>query len=212
LKISEVVIATKNEGKIREFVQIFNKVGLGKRVNVSSLLDYGDAPLIIEDGETFSENALIKARAVAGMKSIDKGAVIVIADDSGIEVDALGGRPGVNSARYAGLGATDEQNNTKLISELSGVKEGERQANFTIAIAITSIGSSRKEDVVIGHCPGTITMAPRGKKGFGYDPFFYYPPLKKTFAEMDDVQKNEISHRRIAIEKLAEILPDYLEK
>ncbi len=212
MKTSKIIIATKNEGKVREFSQIFNKMGLGSRVSVSSLLDFGDLPDIIEDGKTFSENALIKVRAVAEMKGIYTGVAIVIADDSGLEVDALGGRPGVNSARYAGLGATDEQNNTKLLNELSGVKEGERQANFTSAIAVMCLGPMKKEDVVVGHCPGTITMAPTGEKGFGYDPIFYYPPLKKTFAQMDDVQKNEISHRRIAIEKLVGILPDFLEQ
>jgi XTP/dITP diphosphohydrolase len=136
------------------------------------------------------------------------GESVVVADDSGIEVEALGGRPGVNSARYAGPDATDEENNEKLLKELSGVAEGERSASFTIAIAI--IGRGGKEGVVTGRCPGVILTAPRGKGGFGYDPIFFYPPLGKTFSEMDDSEKNGISHRRVGIENLVSILPDYL--
>jgi XTP/dITP diphosphohydrolase len=206
LKRSEILIATKNEGKVREFVQIFNEMGLGVGIAVRSLLDFQDTPEIEENGKTFSENALIKARAVAKMEGV--GESVVVADDSGIEVEALGGRPGVNSARYAGPDATDEENNEKLLKELSGVAEGERSASFTIAIAI--IGRGGKEGVVTGRCPGVILTAPRGKGGFGYDPIFFYPPLGKTFSEMDDSEKNGISHRRVGIENLVSILPDYL--
>ncbi|MBN1574181.1 MAG: RdgB/HAM1 family non-canonical purine NTP pyrophosphatase [Deltaproteobacteria bacterium] len=206
MKKCEVLIATKNEGKVREFIQIFDEIGIGGGIVVKSLLDFGDTPKIEETGRTFSENALIKARAVARMERI-RGSV-VIADDSGVEVEALGGRPGVNSARYAGPNATDEENNEKLLRELSGVAEGERGASFTIAIAI--VGRGGKEGVVMGRCPGVIITVPRGKGGFGYDPIFFYPPLNKTFSEMDDSEKNGISHRRIGIERLAEILPDYL--
>ncbi len=206
MRRSEILIATRNGGKVREFIQIFDEMGIGDGIEVRSLLDFGDTPKIEETGGTFSENALIKTRAVAKMEGI--GGSVVIADDSGVEVEALGGRPGVNSARYAGPNATDEENNEKLLKELSGVPEQERQASFTIAIAI--IGKAGKEGVVTGRCPGAITTAPRGKGGFGYDPIFFYPPLNKTFSEMDDSEKNKISHRRIGIEKIAKVLPDYL--
>lgn len=203
---SEVIIATKNSGKVREFVQIFSEILPKDMIGVSSLLDFEDIPEIVEDGKTFSENALIKARTVSLMKGAEK--CVVIGDDSGIEVDALKGAPGVKSARYAGPNATDEENNQKLLKKLIGVPERERGATFTIAIAI--VGAGEKEDVVMGHCPGMITTAPRGKGGFGYDPLFFYSPLKKTFSEMDDSEKNGISHRSIGIRKLAKILPDFL--
>jgi XTP/dITP diphosphohydrolase len=202
----EVVIATKNSGKVREFVQIFNEILPKDMIGVSSLLDFEEVPEIIEDGDTFSENALIKARAVSSMKWAEK--YLVIGDDSGIEVDALKGAPGVKSARYAGPSATDEENNSKLLNELSGIPEDERKATFTIAIAI--VGRGKKESVVTGHCKGVITTAPRGRGGFGYDPVFYYPPLKKTYSEMDDSEKNKISHRGVGIRKLAKVLPDFL--
>jgi XTP/dITP diphosphohydrolase len=202
----EVVIATKNRGKVREFVQILGEILPKDMIGISSLLDFEDVPEIVEDGVTFSENALIKARAVSSMKWAKK--YVVIADDSGIEVDALNGAPGVKSARYAGPDASDEENNNKLLSDLSGVPEGERGATFTIAIAI--VGRGGKEGVVTGFCKGVITTAPRGSGGFGYDPLFYYPPLKKTYSEMDDSEKNKISHRGVGIRKLAKVLPDYL--
>lgn len=202
----EIVIATKNSGKVKEFVQIFDEILPKYIIGVSSLLDFEEIPEIVEDGETFSENALIKARVVSSMKWAEK--YLVIADDSGIEVDALNGAPGVRSARYAGPNATDEENNLKLLKDLSGVPEGERGAAFSIAIAV--VGREKKEGVVTGHCYGTITTAPRGSGGFGYDPLFYYPPLKKTYSEMDDSEKNKISHRGVGIRNLAKVLPDFL--
>ncbi len=199
----EIVVATKNRGKLNELGRIMDGLGLLRLVTLRSLSDFPDYPDVVESGKTFEENALIKAREAAR-----RTAHVALADDSGIEVDALGGAPGVMSARYAGEGSSDEQNNEKLLRELSGVPEGERGARFVAVIALVS--PDGREMVVRGECAGQIIRAPRGSKGFGYDPIFFYPPLGKTYAEMTEAEKNEISHRRRAVEALCGVLPDFL--
>jgi XTP/dITP diphosphohydrolase len=140
----------------------------------------------MEDGETFEENAVKKARFTARVLGFP-----AVADDSGLAVKALGGKPGILSARYAGENATDEANNLKLLKDMEGVED--RQATFlcTIAVAVPKGPALVYE----GTCEGKIAQEPKGSEGFGYDPLFYYPPLKKTFAQMSPEEKSRISHR-----------------
>lgn len=166
------------------------------------VLSSADFPLIgdiPESGESFEENALIKARTVSSFTSKP-----AIADDSGIMVDALGGKPGVFSARFAGVNATDEENNRKLLDLLKNVPLSERGATFVCVIAIVN---GVKEHLVRGECRGVIIEEPRGEMGFGYDPLFYYPPRGKTFAQMLPHEKMAVSHRGRALRKLREIFP-----
>ncbi len=191
-KIPEIVLATRNEGKVREFQKL-----LGSFIDrVLYLKDFEDIPEIVEDGETFRENALKKARVVT-----EYTGRAVIADDSGLEVDALGGSPGVYSARYAGEGATDRENIDKLLGEMSGVEN--RKANFVCYLALVLPGG--EEHVVSGKCFGEITKAPRGEGGFGYDPVFFVPSKNRTMAELSPEVKNSISHRANAMRALAEL-------
>ena len=192
----EIVIATRNEGKLREIKDILAPWGL----NILSLKDFPGILEIIEDGSTFSENAAKKAREVARLT--DK---LAIADDSGLVVDALEGRPGVFSSRYGGEKATDEQRIQKLLLEMRGIPEGKRQAAFVCTIAVAT--PQRGVELLEGRCRGQIAFAPRGKHGFGYDPIFFLPELGKTMAELDPEVKNRISHRARALEKLKELLP-----
>ena len=156
---------------------------------------------IVEDGDTFEENALIKARAV---QTVIGG--ITIADDSGLEVDALEGAPGVHSARYAGEHGNDAANNKKLVEALLNVPEDKRTARFVSVIAMVfEDGTSL---VARGTVEGIIQLTPTGNNGFGYDPHFYYPPFKKTMATMTMAEKNTISHRANALQKLKTLLED----
>lgn len=185
-----LVIASNNEHKIRELEAI-----LAPQYRVRSMrAALGQALEIEETGETFEENALIKARKVAELTGS-----AALADDSGLMVDALGGAPGVYSARFAGLGATDETNNRLLLDRLRGVTAG-RTARFVSAVALVQPG---QDDIVVtGQVEGTILDAPRGSSGFGYDPLFLYDPLAQTFAELSPQIKNQISHRAKALDAL----------
>ena len=176
----EIIIATGNAGKVREFKRMLEPFGF----TVYSQKEKGIVSNPEETGDTFAENALIKARAVW-----EQARTAVIADDSGLCVDALDGRPGVYSARYAGEDATDADRNRKLLSELVGVKN--RSAHFTCAIAY--IDAAGKERVFEGICPGKIGFAPKGADGFGYDPIFLCGD--KTFGEMTAEEKDAVSHR-----------------
>ncbi len=191
----EIVLATKNEGKVREFREIMKDLP----VRILSLKDFPDFGEIEEDGRTFEENALKKARALSGFS---KDAAI--ADDSGLAVDVLNGAPGVFSARYAGHGAVDMENNLKLLKELDGVSMERRGAAFKCAIAIVT--PSGAEHVVTGECLGRIGFEMRGNEGFGYDPIFIPDGFEKTFAELGMEIKNRISHRFKAIEAMKEVL------
>jgi XTP/dITP diphosphohydrolase len=164
---------------------------------------YPDAPAVDEDGQTFAENARKKALSLA--KELG---VWVVADDSGLCVDALDGRPGVWSARYAGEDATDEANVAKLLEELGDVADADRGAEFVCTIVLAS-----EEGVLVetkGTCRGRITRAPRGENGFGYDPVFLYPEFAATFAEVSADAKNSVSHRGQALREFAERLPAIL--
>ncbi len=197
--MKEVVIATRNEGKLREIEDILAPLNL----KVLSLKDFPGIPEIIEDGASFAENAEKKAREVA----LQTGR-LTIADDSGLVVDALQGRPGVFSSRYGGEKATDEERFQKLLAEMRGIPEGKRQAAFVCSIAIAT--PQGKVELLEGKCRGQIAFAPRGKHGFGYDPIFSLPELGKTMAELAPEVKNRISHRGRALEKLKELLPTIL--
>jgi XTP/dITP diphosphohydrolase len=197
-KLQEIVVATSNQGKLAEIKHALKDLN----IELLSLRDFPHIKDIPETGMTFEENALIKARTVASLTS-----KIAIADDSGIMVDALEGKPGVFSARFAGENATDEENNRKLLNLLKDVPLSERGATFVCVIAIVN---GEREQLVRGECRGFVTYEPKGNLGFGYDPLFYYPPLGKTFAEMLPDEKSAVSHRGRALKKLREILPSLL--
>ena len=191
--IEKAVLATRNKGKVKEFSELL----LGVVANVVSLDDLEDPPEVVEDGETFKDNALKKARAICEYSGLP-----ALADDSGLEVDALGGRPGVYSARYAGAGASDSDNYEKLLEELGD--DPDRRARFVCVLAL--VFPDGKEITSEGECPGMITDGPRGEGGFGYDPVFYVPGKAKTMAELPPEVKNELSHRARAVRNLIEIL------
>lgn len=190
-----IVAATKNKGKIREISEILG--GLG--IEVVSLSDAGIDVEIIETGTTFIENARIKAEAVSLL--CDDA---VLADDSGLCVDALDGAPGVFSARYSGEGATDASNTAKLLQNLSGTVN--REAHFETAVVL--ILPDGTELSAHGRVSGRITAQPVGESGFGYDPVFYCDELGKTFGEATDDEKNRVSHRSRALTELFELIRD----
>ncbi|OAT82382.1 XTP/dITP diphosphatase [Desulfotomaculum copahuensis] len=184
----QLVLATRNEGKIRELTALIAPLGF----TISSLADYPQIPEVVEDGATFEENAVKKARAVAAAAGCP-----ALADDSGLEVDYLGGAPGVYSARFAGRGHDDRANNEKLLQMLRGVPAEKRTARFRCVVAVATPGGLVY--TTEGVCAGMIGEEPRGKGGFGYDPLFYIPEYGKTFAELDPFIKNQISHRGRAL-------------
>ncbi|RST76254.1 XTP/dITP diphosphatase [Siminovitchia acidinfaciens] len=192
-----VIIATKNKGKAKEFERLFSKYG----IIVKTLVDVPEIPDIEETGKTFEENAVIKAEAIAKISDS-----YVVADDSGLVIDALDGRPGVFSARYAGEEKSDEANIDKVLSELAGVSEEDRTARFYCALAIA--GPDIETVTVNGTCEGLILNERRGAGGFGYDPIFSVPSEGKTMAEMSAERKNELSHRAAAMKNLE----PYIEK
>lgn len=192
----EVVIATNNKHKLEEIGDMLKDYAF----DILSMHDVGlDGLEIIEDGSTFEENAIIKARTV--MKRTGK---IALADDSGLEVEALGNRPGIYSARFAGEGASDEANNKKLLELLNGVPSEKRKARFVCAIAV--VFPAGDIITVRGACEGIIGFEAKGNTGFGYDPLFIVPQMNKTFAELGSEVKNTISHRAGALKKLREAL------
>jgi len=190
-----IVIASRNPGKIAEFRELLR----GFPVEVLALVDFPGIPEVQETGSTFRENALLKARPVTAATGL-----IALADDSGLEVDYLGGAPGVYSSRYAGPGHDDRANNRKLLAALEGVPLYKRTARFRCVIAITTPRGN--EYFSEGVCEGKITLAPRGEGGFGYDPLFLVPSLGKTFAELGPAVKNQISHRAQALRAVREML------
>lgn len=181
----KVVLASRNKKKIRELETFLKEIS--SDITVLSLDDIGFHDEIVEDGRTFAENSKIKALVPA------KLGYIGVADDSGLEVDALCGAPGVYSARYSGDGATDEKNNAKLLKALENVPDEKRTARFRTVV--TCEFPDGREIVCDGFCEGRILREPRGADGFGYDPLFYYEPFGKTFAELTPEEKNSVSHR-----------------
>ncbi|BDG80964.1 non-canonical purine NTP pyrophosphatase [Bacillus subtilis] len=193
--MKEAIIATHNPGKVKEFKEILEPRGY----EVKSLAEIGFTDEIEETGHTFEENAILKAEAVA--KAVNK---MVIADDSGLSVDNLGGRPGVYSARYAGEQKDDQANIDKVLSELRGIEKEQRTARFRCALAVSIPGEETK--TVEGHVEGYIAEEPRGEYGFGYDPIFIVKDKDKTMAELTSDEKNKISHRADALKKLSKLL------
>ncbi len=184
-----LVLATRNEGKTGEIRALLADFP----VEIKNLTDFGPTPAIEEDGETFEDNAVKKARFIAKILGFP-----ALADDSGLMVEALGNGPGVRSARYAGEEAKDADNNAKLLRELENVEN--RNAAFACVIAIAVPWGPAL--IYEGRCEGTITKELVGSKGFGYDPVFYYPPLQKTFAQLSTEEKNQVSHRGQALRQL----------
>ena len=193
--MKQVVIATKNKGKAKDFEALFSPLGY----EVVTMFDVAPDMEIEETGTTFEENAVLKAETLA--KALN---TIVIADDSGLAVDALNGEPGVYSARYAG-DHDDEANIVKVLEKLAGVPEEKRTARFCCALALA--GPGMETFTVFGTCEGVILEEKRGTNGFGYDPIFYVPHLQRAMAELSPEEKGAISHRGNAIRKLAEALP-----
>ncbi len=191
--MKEIIIATKNKGKAGEFEQMFAPRGY----KVQTLLDFPELPDVEETGSTFEENAILKAEAIS--RELGK---VVLADDSGLAVDALDGKPGVFSARYAGEAKDDEANIDKVLQELADVPDSKRTARFCCALAIAIPG--QKTVTVFGTCEGVILHERRGTNGFGYDPIFFSTEKNRSMAELSSEEKNKISHRANALKKLEE--------
>lgn len=198
--MKQVIIATQNKGKAKDFEALFGPLGY----EVLTLRDVAKDMDVEETGVTFEENAILKAEAVAQALQ-----TTVIADDSGLEIDALNGEPGVYSARYAGEAKSDESNIEKVLAKLEGVSEEQRTARFRCVLAIAS---PNKETVTYsGSCEGMILSERRGDHGFGYDPIFFVPNEGKAMAELLPEEKAAISHRGNALRELEKAMPEWLD-
>ncbi len=196
-----IVVATSNPGKLRDFAGAAARL----RIEVIGLEGFSSLPLVVEDGETFEANARKKAEAY----SLHAPGEIVVSDDSGLEVDALNGAPGVHSARYAaevpheaGANSDDRANNARLLQELDGVPFGKRTGRFVCVLAAAREGMTLA--VFRATAEGLILASPRGDRGFGYDPLFFFPAINKTFAELSPEEKSRFSHRGAALHKMLE--------
>jgi XTP/dITP diphosphohydrolase len=199
--MNKIVIASRNEGKIKEIKNFLHSLD----IEILSMADFPEIPDVVEDGNTFEENALKKAKAV-----FEHVKQTTIADDSGLEVNYLNGLPGVLSSRYAGNNATDLQNCLKLLDELKGVEMENRKARFKCVIILTN--PLYHNLVFEGKCEGYIIDEMKGERGFGYDPLFVPEGYNKTFAELDLVTKNKISHRGKALAALRSFVERILRK
>ncbi|WP_341202348.1 XTP/dITP diphosphatase [Planomicrobium okeanokoites] len=194
--MKEIIIATKNKGKAKDFEQLLEPMGY-KVLTLHNVAPHMD---VEETGETFEANAILKAEAIA-----QELQATVIADDSGLEIDALDGEPGVYSARYSGDERNDESNIDKVLQKMVQVPNSEKTARFRCVLALASPG---KETILFeGTCEGLITDERKGENGFGYDPIFYVPALDKTMAEMKPSEKASVSHRGNAIRELGKAMP-----
>jgi XTP/dITP diphosphohydrolase len=201
----ELLIATQNTGKIAELHRLLSDLPF-EIVGLEALPHSLPAPE--ETGETFAENALLKAEYYFTLTGL-----LSLADDSGLEVDALGGAPGVYSARYAGVNATDARRIARLLAELKDTPEAQRTARFKCSIALAGeIDGRAVREVFEGSCEGLIAREPRGHQGFGYDPIFYDPELRRTFAELSPAEKAARSHRGRALEATRQFLDQYREQ
>lgn len=203
--MKRLVIASNNEGKIKEIKRVLASLP----VEVLSLKDMGLNIEVEEDGLTFEDNA--KKKSVEIYKELirrNESNFIVMSDDSGLEVDYLNGEPGVFSARYAGEHGNDKKNNEKLLLNLAGVSDDNRKARFVCQLAL--INEKNEYRTVRGTVDGYILEEEKGNGGFGYDPLFFYKPLNKSFGELTMEEKNEISHRGVALQKVKEIIKELL--
>ncbi len=194
----KIVLATGNKNKIREIKEKFSSLGT---LEISSLEELSNIPHIEENASTFRGNALIKAAAICSLTGSP-----AMADDSGIVIDALNGEPGIYSARYGSIGFSDTERNSLVLSKLEGVPEDKRSARFVCAIAL--VLPNGEEYTTEGVCHGIISREPAGEKGFGYDPIFYIPEAERTMAQLTPEEKNSISHRGKALEKIYEVLKE----
>jgi len=197
----KIFLATKNPGKISEFEEILSEL----RVDLLTCNDL-EIPDVEETGTTFVENAILKAKSASETTKLPS-----IADDSGIEVDFLNGRPGVWSARYAGSDATNEENNLKLVSELQGAADNERGACYRCVIVFMRFHNDPFPFIAQDSWRGSILEYQRGSKGFGYDPIFYLPNKGMTAAELDSGEKHKISHRGKALKKFNDFFTKYVQ-
>ncbi|AQQ52859.1 XTP/dITP diphosphatase [Planococcus lenghuensis] len=197
--MKQIIIATNNKGKAKDFEALLNPLGY----EVLTLQDIEEEIDVEETGTTFEENAILKAEETA--KILNKP---VISDDSGLEIDALNGEPGIYSARYAGGEKSDSANIDKVLSKLEGVPEEQRTARFRCVLAIAAPGE--QTETFSGSCEGRILNGRRGEHGFGYDPIFYVPELDKAMAELAPEQKAKISHRGNALRELKAAMPSWL--
>jgi XTP/dITP diphosphohydrolase len=203
--ILTLVIATSNEGKLTELRALFGDLPV-QLLSLPNVL--GDGLVIPEDGATFEANAVIKARAACNATGL-----YALADDSGLEVTALGGRPGVRSARFAHERATDAENNAALLRALEDVPDAERSARFRCVLALASPWDREQVETAVGSVEGLIARAPRGSGGFGYDPLFILPELGgRAVAELDEADKNTISHRGRAARAMRDVILRVLDR
>jgi XTP/dITP diphosphohydrolase len=192
-----LVLATRNKGKTAEIRNFFD----GFPIEIKNLEDFGPIPPVVEDGKSFDENAYKKSSFTARVLGMP-----ALADDSGLVVDALDGVPGVHSARYAGENATDAENCSKLLENMAGKKYRKAAFECVLSIAVPTGAALTYE----ARCEGEIGEKPAGEHGFGYDPLFYYPPLKKTFAELTRDEKSRVSHRGKALRELRDELDNVI--
>ena len=190
-----LLLATTNQGKIREYCLLLRNIGY----HIRTIAEQGIVKIITETGSSYEQNARLKAITYAELSRL-----ITIADDSGLEVDALGGKPGVHSARFAGENTTDEDKVKTLLAKLDSIPWEKRTACFKCVIAIAT--PEGQLELCHGECRGIITFETRGKNGFGYDPIFYIPGIDKTMAELPLKKKNEISHRSQASQRARQVL------
>ncbi|HEX8473293.1 MAG TPA: XTP/dITP diphosphatase [Pyrinomonadaceae bacterium] len=198
----QLLVATHNPGKVREFALLLRDVP----VRLRGLVEFPQASEVEETGATFAENAALKARSYAAQTGL-----WTLADDSGLEVEALGGAPGVYSARYAGIGASAEQRIERLLNELAQTGDAERRARFVCVIAIFHPATAAL-DFFEGKCEGRIISEPRGTNGFGYDPIFVPEGYTQTFGELSDETKAHLSHRARALDAARTFLHQHLQK
>jgi XTP/dITP diphosphohydrolase len=200
--VRRLVLASRNKGKIKELQEMLS----GMPVVIVGITEYPDAPEVAETGKTFAENAALKARAIAEYTH-----ELTLADDSGLEVDYLGGEPGVYSARYGESGWNDRQRYQYLLHKLENVPPDLRQAKFRSVVALCD-PLTGKVELAEGAVAGMIGIEPKGDHGFGYDPIFYLPEFQKTMAELSDEQKNQLSHRGRAIRAMIPRLNQVLQQ
>ena len=199
MSMPKLLLATKNRAKAQEYLLLLQ----GLSFELTNLAEQGIEIEVSETGDTLEQNATLKAQAYASLSNL-----LALADDSGLEVDALGGEPGALSARYAGANASDEDRVERLLKRLEGVPWEKRKARFKCVIAIASPGG--KVELCRGECQGIIALSPKGENGFGYDPVFYLPERGKTMAELSMEEKNEISHRGVAARRARQVLERHI--